>query len=122
MKTNQLTRRAALGAIAVTPLATLPIAAKPHDPIPEGFAEWKPLFNALNEPGLEDDTPEEKAAHAALNKLAIQISTTQATTAEGIAAQIQWFEEDIGYYVLENVDDSRGRIFGALLAGVRGLV
>lgn len=120
MKTNQPTRinrRVALGAIAVTPLATLPINAKPHDQFPEWFAEWKSLFIALNESSLKDDTPEEKAAYAALNKFAIQISRTQATTAESIAAQIQWFEEDIGYYVLENVDNNRGRIFATLLSG-----
>lgn len=119
MKTNQLTRRAALGAIAVTPLATLPSNAKPHDPIPQWFEQWKASREELNQSA--DDTAEERGAWAEFDRLAILISTTQATTAEGIAAQLEWFEIDMGEIIQDFMNDESKVILSTLLVGVRGL-
>ena len=51
----------------------------------------------------------------------LKLCQTPCRTSEGLAAQIQWFEEDLGYYVTEMVGLEMQQVFKVLLESAKSL-
>lgn len=101
MATQQsVARRAVLQGALAAPAAValgLPALALPADPLPGLVRDFKAALAgftaAADEPGAGDfDTPECLHFEAEMNRLRALIICTPATTAEGIAAQVEFIK------------------------------
>lgn len=79
------------------------------------LADWRAARDAF-EAIADGATGADKIAEDT-QALSVRLATTPASSTEGIAAQITWFKEDLGYYVRDNVSPELGQIFDTLEKG-----
>ncbi len=111
-------RRSLLTAAATLPLATM-ATAKPTDPHMQWLKEWKSVDKHWMQ--CVDGTPEDAAASAEHHRLAMLICNTQATTIDGLAAQYEWFQLDLGYIYEDMVGEAYANAMNNIGAGVRAV-
>ncbi|WP_118133709.1 hypothetical protein [Oceanicella sp. SM1341] len=101
-----ITRRAVLGAPALALPSAIPLtlqAAQRKDPHPLYLARWREARDAINAPGLDEDSVEAEALYSEMCVAEQLISTRPAATARGLVAQLVFFREcfpafvDFGY-------------------------
>ncbi|GIT88485.1 hypothetical protein [Roseobacter sp. OBYS 0001] len=83
------------------------------------LADWHKARDAAAE--ATDDTPEETRHMDTAEALSILLASTPATSPEDLIAQIAWFKEDLGQYVLGNASSAHDLIFEALAKGVANI-
>lgn len=125
------TRRAFLTSAAVLPLvaSSAPVAkATPaSDPLPGLWADRQRFLTAWRH---EIDTDPEASAYDTPRCLVLErqqlaaehaLCTTQASTIEGLAAQIEYAQSEFGYDLVHGWSEPYASIFNTLLAGVTTL-
>ncbi|WP_439149400.1 hypothetical protein [Sulfitobacter sp.] len=83
------------------------------------LADWREARNTA-ETTLED-SPEDQAVAEALHDRSVRLATTPALSPAGLVAQIEWFKEDLGGYVLGNASPAHDLIFETLVESVVNL-
>ncbi|ABG31101.1 hypothetical protein CEP88_17255 [Roseobacter denitrificans] len=83
------------------------------------LADWHKARDAAAE--ASDDTPEETEHMDTAEALSILLASTPATSPENLIAQIAWFKEDLGDFVLGNTLPDHDMIFEASSKGVANI-
>ena len=119
-------RRTFIASAAVVPIAgsAMPL---PVDPIVGWVKSWRKAYNEYLEAEEADgggnfDCPACVEAQARYREYEHLICATQATTLEGLAAQFSYFQEDLGYFVTENLSEPYSGIIAKIQNGLDQLV
>jgi hypothetical protein len=76
------------------------------------LADWYNARDAaVNAP---DGSADESCQMEVAQELSVFLATTPATSRAGLVAQIEWFSEDLGVYVLGNASPAHDSIFDTL--------
>ena len=79
---------------------------------PDQHIQWLSDWRAVRSAGetVRDNSPNEVATMEAEQSLSVLIATTPAMSPDGLVAQIEWFKEDLGGYVLGNASPAHDLI------------
>ena len=82
----------------------------------EWLADWRAACRTYNDTPDNPKTDEEQSD--VIHDLGVRMATEPASTLADLKAQIEWFEEDLGDYVKDNVSPEYRQIFDTLKFGV----
>jgi hypothetical protein len=85
------------------------------DPHPEWLNRWKAALSVWRQ--TEEDTPEANAAWAESEQLSVLLCQTPVQTAQGLAAQFEWFKGDLGEYITQSVGTTHSCILDVMQDG-----
>jgi hypothetical protein len=89
---------------------------KGDQPSQDRHVQWLADWHAARDAACEanDNSKDETKYHDMAEALSVQLATIPATTLTGAMAQIAWFKEDLGQYVIGNRMPEQDRIFDTL--------
>jgi len=91
------------------------------DPHPQWLADWYKARDTVETASEGPEEHRERQAVDEVHSLGVLLASTPATSCAGLAAQIKWFDEDLGYYTKENVTPALRGIFETLVQGVKNI-
>ncbi|WP_372574842.1 hypothetical protein [Ruegeria jejuensis] len=87
---------------------------------PEWLADWRATLAEVE--GIADSGPEYHANTDEQHRLACLLAGTTAQTAVELQAQFEWFNEQLGDYVRDNVCDELAIVMDRLGEGIKGRI
>lgn len=87
-----MNRRSMITASAAALALPVPALGRPRDPLPALYARWKEVCSSWEE--TEEESTEAEALWKRREEIGRTISMMQATSLEGVVAQLGWVLED----------------------------